>query len=55
LEDLSHAVFADGALSKKTNQLITASVAHVTQCPITSAAHSAGPPRGPPEEIMEAI
>jgi len=33
LEDFSHAVFADGALSKKNNQLIAASVADVTQCP----------------------
>lgn len=29
----SRAVFADGALSIKTKQLIAVAVAHVTQCP----------------------
>jgi AhpD family alkylhydroperoxidase len=53
----SEAVFAEGALSAKTKQLIAVAVAHVTQCPYcirghTKAALRAGARR---EEIMEAI
>jgi AhpD family alkylhydroperoxidase len=53
----SEAVFAEGALSTKTKQLIAVAVAHVTQCPYcirghTKAALKAGALR---EEIMEAI
>lgn len=50
-------VFADGALSSKTKQIIAVAVAHVTQCPYcirghTKAALGSG---ATPEEIMEAI
>ena len=53
----SKAVFADGALSAKTKQLIAVAVAHVTQCPYcidnhTKAASAEG---ATPEELMEAI
>jgi hypothetical protein len=55
LEDFSHAVAADGALSKKNDQLIAASVADVTQ-PLLHQRHTRLVRReGPPEEIMEAI
>jgi AhpD family alkylhydroperoxidase len=54
---LTEAVFADGALPKKTKQLIAVAAAHVTQCPYcirghTRAALRAGATR---EELMEAI
>jgi AhpD family alkylhydroperoxidase len=56
LEDFSHAVSADGALARKNNQLIAASVAHVTQCPLLHQRHNRLVRReGPPEEIIEAI
>ena len=50
-------VFAEGALSAKTKQLIAVAVAHVTQCPYcikghTKAALRSGATR---EELMEAI
>jgi AhpD family alkylhydroperoxidase len=50
-------VFADGALTTKTKQLIAVAVAHVTQCPYcirghTKAAMREGATR---EELMEAI
>ena len=53
----STAVFAEGALSMQTKQLIAVAVAHVTQCPYcirghTKAALKSGASR---EEIMEAI
>ena len=53
----SQAVFADGALDKKTKQLIAVAVAHVTQCAYcirghTKAAVQAG---ASDEQIMEAI
>ena len=53
----SQSVFAEGALSAKTKQLIAVAVAHVTQCPYcirghAQAAHQHG---ATPEEIMEAI
>lgn len=53
----SAAVFADGALDKKTKQLIAVAVAHVTQCPYciqghTKAALGAG---ATDRQIMEAI
>ena len=53
----SQAVFADGALSSKTKQLIAVAVAHVTQCPYCIRGHTkqalrAGATR---EEVMEAI
>lgn len=53
----SAAVFAEGALSVKTKQLIAVAAAHVTQCPYcirghTKAALKSGATR---EEIMESI
>jgi AhpD family alkylhydroperoxidase len=50
-------VFADGALSAKTKQLIAVAVAHVTQCPYCIRGHtSAAVQHGSTaEEIMEAI
>jgi AhpD family alkylhydroperoxidase len=53
----SRQVFADGALSAKTKQLIAIAVAHVTQCPYcikghTKAALRQGATR---QELMEAI
>jgi AhpD family alkylhydroperoxidase len=53
----SHSVFADGALSAKTKQLIAVAVAHVTQCPYCIRAHTNDAMRraATPEEIMEAV
>lgn len=53
----SRMVFADGALTSKTKQLIAVAVAHVTQCPYcirghTKAALREGVTR---EELLEAI
>ena len=41
----SQKVFADGALSAKTKQLIAVAVAHVTQCPYCIKGHTR-PPHG---------
>jgi len=53
----SQSVFAEGALSAKTKQLIAVAVAHVTQCPYCIRGHtkSALQKGAAPEEIMEAI
>ncbi len=53
----SQSVFAEGALSAKTKQLIAVAVAHVTQCPYCIRSHTkAAMQHGvTPEEIMEAI
>ncbi|MET4805062.1 carboxymuconolactone decarboxylase family protein [Limibacillus sp. MBR-115] len=53
----SQAVFKEGALSRKTKQLIAVAVAHVTQCPYCIQGHVKGATneRASPEEIMEAI
>jgi AhpD family alkylhydroperoxidase len=56
-QTFSQKVFADGALSAKTKQLIAVAVAHVTQCPYciqghTKAALRHGVTR---QELMEAI
>ena len=50
----SQAVFADGALSSKTKQLIAMAVAHVTQCPycIQGPALRSG---ATAQELMEAV
>ena len=53
----SEQVFADGALDRRTKQLIAVAVAHVTQCPYcirnhTDAALKAGADR---QQLMEAI
>jgi AhpD family alkylhydroperoxidase len=54
---LSDAVFRDGALPRKTKQLIAVAVAHVTQCPYCIRGHTKAATRdgATPEEIMEAI
>jgi AhpD family alkylhydroperoxidase len=53
----SRTVFADGALSSKTKELIAVAVAHVTQCPYCIIAHTKNALRKgvTKEEIMEAI
>src|SRR5690606_12046180 len=50
-------VFAEGALSTKTKQLIAVAVAHVTQCPYCIRGHTKAARRqgATPQEIMEAI
>lgn len=55
--EFSQAVFADGALSRRTKHIIAVAAAHVTQCPYcirghTSAALQDGVSN---EEVMEAI
>ena len=55
--DFSSAAFEDGALPRKTKELIAVAVAHVTQCPYcirghTKRAQGQGASR---EEVMEAI
>jgi AhpD family alkylhydroperoxidase len=52
-----HSVFAEGALSEKTKQLIAVAVAHVTQCPYCIRSHTRKALRrgATPEEIMESI
>jgi AhpD family alkylhydroperoxidase len=56
-EQFGHAVFADGALTEKTKQLIAIAVAHVTQCPYCIEGHTrlASRTGATPEEIMESI
>jgi AhpD family alkylhydroperoxidase len=56
-DEFSRAVFGDGALDRRTKQLIAVAVAHATQCPYciqghTKLAHRAG---ASPEQIMESI
>jgi AhpD family alkylhydroperoxidase len=53
----SRIVFADGALSTKTKQLIAVAVAHVTQCPYCIRGHIKAAIRhgASHEELMEAI
>ena len=53
----SRQVFAEGALDRKTKQLIAVAVAHVTQCPYCIRGHTrAALRRGASEqELMEAI
>jgi AhpD family alkylhydroperoxidase len=53
----SEAVFRDGALPRKTKQLIAVAVAHVTQCPYCIQGHTKAATRdgATPAEIMEAI
>jgi AhpD family alkylhydroperoxidase len=56
-DNFSHAVFAEGALSEKTKQLIAVAAAHVTQCPYCIQGHTRLAQRkgASPQEIMEAI
>lgn len=53
----SEAVFQEGALARKTKQLIALAVAHVTQCPYCIQGHTKAATRAgaTPEEVMEAI
>lgn len=53
----SKQVFAEGALSAKTKQLIAVAAAHVTQCPYCIRGHAKLARRSgaSDEEIMEAI
>ena len=53
----SDSVFADGALSSKTKDLIAVAVAHVTQCPYCIRGHTASALRkgATQQEVMEAI
>jgi AhpD family alkylhydroperoxidase len=53
----SSSVFAEGALSVGTKQLIAVAVAHVTQCPYCIRGHTRAAMRhgATAEEIMEAI
>lgn len=53
----SKAVFADGALSAKTKQIIAVAVAHVTQCPYCINGHTKAALRAgaTPHELTEAI
>jgi AhpD family alkylhydroperoxidase len=53
----SDSVFAEGALSVKTKQLIAVAVAHVTQCPYCIRGHTKAALRdgATDKEIMEAI
>ena len=53
----SDAVFRDGALPRKTKQLIAVAVAHVTQCPYCIQGHTKAALRhgASDEELMEAI
>ncbi len=56
-EEFGRAVFAHGALDRKTKQLIAVAVAHVTQCPYCIKGHTRLAVRegASPEEIMESI
>ena len=56
-QQFSRAVFADGALDKKTKQLIAVAVAHVTQCPYCIQGHTKAALRkgASEQELMEAI
>jgi AhpD family alkylhydroperoxidase len=56
-EAFSRQVFAEGALSEKTKQLIAVAVAHVTQCPYCIRGHVSGARRegASEQELMEAI
>jgi AhpD family alkylhydroperoxidase len=53
----SRSVYAEGAISAKTKQLIAVAAAHVTQCPYCILGHTRAALRhgATPEEIMEAI
>jgi AhpD family alkylhydroperoxidase len=55
--EFSKQVFADGALSAKTKQIIAVAVAHVTQCPYCIRGHTRGALRAGASEMenMEAI
>ena len=56
-EEFSRAAFAEGALDRKTKQLIAVAVAHVTQCPYCINGHTEMASRAgaTAPEVMEAI
>lgn len=56
-QTFSRQVFAEGALSAKTKQLIAVAVAHVTQCPYCIKGHTKAALRhgATRQELMEAI
>ena len=56
-KEFNRAVFAEGALSVKTKQLIAVAAAHVTQCPYCIEGHTRAAIRegATEEEIMEAV
>ena len=56
-QEFSRQVFADGALDKKTKQIIAVAVAHVTQCPYCIRGHTKAALRkgATEQELMEAI
>lgn len=56
-DQFSKAVFSEGALDRKTEQLIAVAAAHVTQCPYCIGGHSKLAKRAGADdsEIMEAI
>jgi AhpD family alkylhydroperoxidase len=56
-QEFSRRVFADGALDRKTKQLIAVAVAHVTQCPYCIRGHTKAAVRrgATDQELMEAI
>lgn len=56
-KEFGAAVFRDGALPRKTKELIAVAVAHVTQCPYCIQGHTRAARKqgATPEEIMEAI
>lgn len=56
-QTFSRKVFANGALTTKTKQLIAVAVAHVTQCPYCIRGHTKAAMRhgATREELMEAI
>lgn len=53
----SDSVFADGALPRKTKELIAVAAAHITQCPYCIRGHTASALKSgaTEQEIMEAI
>ena len=53
----SRAVFADGALDRRTKELIAVAVAHVTQCPWCIQGHTRAAVRAgaTSEQVIEAI
>jgi len=55
--DFSRTVFADGALSTRTKNIIAVAVAHVTQCPYCIRGHTRAALRdgATHQELMEAI
>jgi AhpD family alkylhydroperoxidase len=55
--DFSQAVFAEGALSARTKNIIAVAVAHVTQCPYCIRGHTRAALRegASEQELMEAI